>query len=186
VSATDPYPVLNRVVDLVRDGSRGRLAEFDSAPLAVYVTDAEGVITYFNQACVDFAGRSASVGQDRWCVSWKLFTDDGQFTPHDECPMAVAIKERRELRGLTAMAETPDGARRGFMAYPTPVLDEDGRLIGAVNILIGTEPATAADLRVQARRWRRLALSVDSETAAKLEALSRELENQARRITSAN
>lgn len=73
--------------------------------------------------------------------------------------------------------------RREFMAHPTPVLSEDGRLLGAVNILVGTEPVqSAADLRTQARRWRRLALSVDPATAEDLEALGGELERRADRM----
>jgi len=177
--APDIEALLSQATDLVRAGRHDKLADLDAALLAVYVTDGDGLITYYNKACVDFAGRSASLGEDRWCVTWKLFTDDGQFMPHDECPMAVAIKERREVRGLTAIAERPDGARLGFAPYPTPVLDEEGRLIGAVNILVGTQPPTAAELRGQARKWRRIALSVDPDTAAELEALSRELEIEA-------
>ena len=185
-AAPDLEVLLSEAADLVRTGRHERLADLDAAPLAVYVTDQDGVITYYNHACVDFAGRSASLGEDRWCVTWKLFTDDGHFLPHDQCPMAVAIRERREVRGLTAIAERPDGARLGFMPYPTPVLGDDGRLLGAVNILVGTTPLTAAELRAQARRWRRLALSVDPDTADELEALSGELERKASRIGSPN
>jgi hypothetical protein len=71
--------------------------------------------------------------------------------------------------------------------FTTPVLSEDGRLLGAVNILVRTSPvATAAELRAQARRWRRLALSVDPQTARELEALGSELERQADQLTRRN
>ena len=45
-------------------------------PAAIYTTDAEGRITFFNRACIDFAGRTPKIG-DMWCVTWKLFTPDG-------------------------------------------------------------------------------------------------------------
>jgi hypothetical protein len=59
----------------------------------------------------NFAGRTPAVGRDRWCVTWKPYTDEGEFLPHDECPMAVAIKTKFAVRGVTAVAERPDGTR---------------------------------------------------------------------------
>ena len=44
----------------------------------------------------------------------------GEFLPHDQCPMATALKEGRPIRGLTAVAKRPDGTRVVFMPYPTP------------------------------------------------------------------
>src|SRR5437763_5718703 len=73
-------------------------ALLDVLPAAVYVTDAEGRITYYNQAAVDLAGRNPELGTDEWCVSWKLFSSDGDPLPHDQCPMAVALKENRAVR----------------------------------------------------------------------------------------
>jgi PAS domain S-box-containing protein len=133
-------------------------AVLDQLPAPIYVTDAEGVVTYFNPSCVGFAGRTPAVGKDRWCVTWKLYTNDGQFLPHDRCPMADAIRERRPIRGVTAVAERPDGTRVNFMPYPTPLLSREGALIGAVNMLIDiTEDRQLEELRAQAARCRRLA-----------------------------
>jgi hypothetical protein len=50
--------------------------------------------------------------------------------------MAVAIQERRPVRGSEAIAERPDGTRVNFPPYPTPLFDEEGILIGAVNMFI--------------------------------------------------
>jgi PAS domain S-box-containing protein len=52
--------------------------------------------------------------------------------------MAIALKEKRAVRGLEAVAERPDGVRVPFTPYPTPIFDEDGTLIGAVNMLVDT------------------------------------------------
>jgi hypothetical protein len=54
----------------------------DELPAPIDVTDADGVITH-NPACLAFAGRVPAVGRDRWCVTWKLYTEDGAFLPHD-------------------------------------------------------------------------------------------------------
>jgi PAS domain-containing protein len=121
---------------MVRNGDHAQFLVLDLLPLAIYVTDADGFISYFNPTCIDFAGRQPAVGQDRWCVSWKLYTDNGQFLPHDECPMAVAIKTRQAVRGITAIAERPNGSRVSFLPFPTPVIDGNDELLGAVNILV--------------------------------------------------
>jgi len=108
----------------------------DALPAAVYTTDAAGRITFFNQAAVEFSGRRPELGSDRWCVSWRLFRPDGTPLPHDECPMAIALKEDRPIRGIGAIAERPDGTRVHFMPYPTPLHDSSGALVGAVSMLV--------------------------------------------------
>ena len=142
------------------------LLALDQLAAPIYVTDADGVVTYFNPACIGFAGRTPAVGKDRWCVTWKLYTDKGEALPHDQCPMAEAIQSHRTIRGVTAMAERPNGTRVAFMPFPTPLLDEDGTLIGAVNLLLDiTDLRQAAELRRQAVRCRRLAASTTSDGA---------------------
>ncbi|HEY9512880.1 MAG TPA: PAS domain S-box protein, partial [Rhodanobacter sp.] len=104
-------------------------------PMAIYTTDAAGKITFFNEAAVDFAGRQPVLGEE-WCVSWKLFQLDGTPLPHDQSPMAIAIREARAMHGEMGIIERPDGSRRIFAAHPTPLFDDDGSLIGAVNVLV--------------------------------------------------
>ena len=108
----------------------------DALPAAVYTTDAAGRITYYNEAAADLWGHRPALGSSEWCGSWKLFWPDGTPLPHDECPMAVALKEDRAVRGMEAAAERPDGTRVPFIPYPTPIHDETGKLVGAVNMLV--------------------------------------------------
>lgn len=107
----------------------------EALPAAVYTTDAQGRINFFNKAAVDLAGRTPQIG-DEWCVTWRLYRPDGSYLPHDECPMAIALKEARPIRGEEAVAERPDGTRIPFCPYPTPLHDTEGKLIGAVNMLV--------------------------------------------------
>jgi len=160
----------------------------DEIPVPVYVTDVDGVITRYNRACIDFAGRTPRVGQDSWCVTWKLYTEDGQALPHDQCPMAVAIREKRPVRGVAAVAERPDGTKRNFMPYPTPLLDRDGNLAGAVNIFIDvTDRRQAELLREQAARCLRLARWVsDRQTLSTLHSMAAQYEARARELEQSN
>jgi len=108
----------------------------EALPVAIYTTDAAGRITFYNRAAAELAGREPILGTDRWCVTWRLYNRDGSPLPHEQCPMAVALKENRPVRGAEAIAERPDGTRVAFMPYPTPLRDAAGRLIGAVNLLV--------------------------------------------------
>ena len=66
--------ILARTLDVLNNGDRSLLGALDElAP--IYVTDADGVITYYNPACIAFAGRVPALGRGRWCVTWKLFTE---------------------------------------------------------------------------------------------------------------
>lgn len=111
-------------------------ALLEALPAAIYTTDAKGRITFYNQAAVELSGRRPQLGSDEWCVTWRLYRPDGTPLPHDECPMAVALKEDRPVRGCEAVAERPDGTRVPFLPYPTPLHDAAGKLIGAVNMLV--------------------------------------------------
>jgi PAS domain S-box-containing protein len=68
---------------------------------------------------------------------------------HHQCPMAVALREKREIRGVEAMAERPDGSFVQFMPYPTPLFDSTGVLIGAVNMLVDISDRKRADIHAQ-------------------------------------
>jgi PAS domain S-box-containing protein len=160
--------------------------DLDDLPVALYATDAQGVITFYNKACIDFSGRTPIAGHDRWCVTWKLFTDKGDPLPHDQCSMAVAIQEKRAVRGVTAVAERPDGRRVAFAPYPTPLFDSAGELVGAVNLLIDiTDAREEAHLREQAWRCRRLVHMIgDAPTIRALQKLAIDYEKKASEIRS--
>jgi PAS domain S-box-containing protein len=158
-----------RAVEGEPDGFRAMLNDI---PAAIYVADVEGTVTYFNDACIAAVGRQPQVGIDKWCVSWKLYTPDGEDLPHEECPMAVAIKEGREIRGVEIVAERPDGSRARLVPYPTPFLDREGMLCGAINLLVDvTEQHKAAFFETRAEQCRRLATAVDDPHAAEMLAL---------------
>ncbi|WP_441999164.1 PAS domain-containing protein [Microvirga sp. 2TAF3] len=108
----------------------------EALPAAVYVTDAVGFITYYNEAAVALWGRRPVLGQDRWCGSWRIYRPDGTALPHEDCPMAIALRENKEVRNVDAIAERPDGTWVHFMPFATPLRDASDTLIGAVNVLI--------------------------------------------------
>ena len=133
----------------------------DALPAALYVTDAAGRIIYFNEAAAALWGCRPKLHSDHWCGSWRLFWPDGRPLPHDQCPMAMALKQGRPNRGHEAIAERPDGTRVPFLAFPTPFHDASGALIGAINMLVDLSEHQRAE-----RISRRLASIVESSDDA--------------------
>jgi len=108
----------------------------DAVPVAIYMTDAHGRLTYFNPAAAKLSGRSPEIGTDQWCVTWKIFLSDGTPLRHDQCPMAVALTGGEAPAGMECMAERPDGTRFWFTPYPAVLRDAEGRVVGGINVLI--------------------------------------------------
>lgn len=133
--------VAQRTADL--EASAGRLRESEARyrqlvhtlPVAVYACDTEGRITLYNQAAADLWGRSPEVGQDRWCGAARAFAFDGTPILLDDCPMAVAVRTGRGLRGPEMFIERPDGARRTVIPHIDVVRDAAGAVTGAINMV---------------------------------------------------
>ena len=155
-----PEELLSTALSAFENGS-GCAAVLDRLPVPVYTTDDHGSVTYWNQACVDFAGREPQLGRDRWCVSWQLYTMNGERLPHDQCPMAKAIKDKKPIRNEIAIALRPNGTRVAFRPYPTPLFDDEGNLSGAINLLVDISEEQSEALKEQAARCRRLARSTN-------------------------
>ncbi len=125
-----------RAEEALRESDRRFRQMIDALPAAIYTTDDQGRLTHFNQAAIEFSGRMPELGTDKWCVSWKLYRPDGTPLPLDECPMAIALKEGRILRGAEIIAEQPNGKRIWITPYPTRLHDSDGRVLGGINMLV--------------------------------------------------
>ncbi len=142
---------------------------------AVYSTDDNGLITFYNKAAAELWGREPEIGKDLWCGSWKIFTTTGEVLPLDNCPMAIALREGREVRGAEIIVERPDGSRRNVAPFPRPVFDEKGILTGAVNMLVDiTDIREAeAELRRKEENSRQLVASLEKSAEKQAEELLR-------------
>jgi PAS domain S-box-containing protein len=136
----------------------------EALPAAVYMTDAEGHLTFFNEAAAALWGCRPELGTSKFCGSWKLYWPDGTPLPHDECPMALALRQRRPNRGMETVAERPDGTRVPFIPHPTPLFDECGRLMGAVNLLVDISERRRAEADL-AEREAQLAVFIERAPA---------------------
>lgn len=139
-----------RAEEMVRESEQRLRQVLEALPAAVYTTDAAGRVNFYNQAAVELSGRQPNLDTDEWCVTWRLCDPDGRPLPHDQCPMATALKEDRPVRGQEMLVERPDGTTASVIPYPTPLHDAAGALIGAVNMFVDITERKHAEARQKA------------------------------------
>jgi PAS domain S-box-containing protein len=126
-----------RLVRSALQQSERQLREtLDALPVAVYTTDAQGRLTHYNPAAVEFSGEEPALGTDSWCANWKFFRQDGSVLPREHCPMHVALRGGAIEDGIEITAERTDGTKRTFKLYPRPIRDAAGAMAGCVNMLV--------------------------------------------------
>jgi PAS domain S-box-containing protein len=156
---------LKAIVDLGHGPAQVCQEILEALPVAIYFTDAEGHLTYYNSAATKLSGHVPQLGVDQWCVTWKIFRADGTLLPHDECPMAVALKGMDVAEGAEYVAERPDGSRFWFIPYPAALRDAQGNITGGVNLLVDISDRKLAQ-RTAGRESRLLSAIVDSSDDA--------------------
>ena len=120
----------------------------ESLPTAAYTCDPEGLITYYNARAAELWGRTPKLNDpaDRFCGSFKLASADGKPVPHDQCWMALALRDDRPYHGEEVVIERPNGDRVTALANASPIHDASGALSGAVNVIIDITQLRQADL----------------------------------------
>jgi PAS domain S-box-containing protein len=106
-------------------------------PAGLYTVEATtGAITYFNDHAARIWGRAPRLNdsEERFCGSYKVYLPDGRFVPRDETPMAIALREGRSFRNTEAIVERPDGSRVTVLVNIDPLYDDQGRIVGAINV----------------------------------------------------
>lgn len=90
----------------------------EALPAALYTTDADGRITFFNEAAAELCGRRPFLGDDAWSIGSKLYWPDGKPIAQEECPTALALKTDKPVRGTEEIVERPDGTRIPVIRFP--------------------------------------------------------------------
>jgi len=128
----------------LRESERNYRDLVETLPAAVYTCDLEGRLTLYNEAARELWGAAPVIGKTRWGGSVRMHFPDGRNLPLDQCATTIAIEEDRQLNE-EAIVERPDGTRRHVLAYPRPLRDAEGRVTGAINILVDITARKDAD-----------------------------------------
>jgi PAS domain S-box-containing protein len=118
-------------------------------PEAVYTCDEDGFIKLYNKAAVELWGREPVTGKDLWCGFRKIFNTDGTDLPPDTCPMAICLKEGMPVHGREMMVQRPDESFRQVLSYPTPLFNTEGKLTGAINMMIDVTSKKEKEILIQ-------------------------------------
>ena len=132
-------------------------------PTAVYTVDDQGLLTFYNDAAAELWGRRPELGVTRWTGAWKMLSADGTELPPECCAVAVCVREGRPVRNAKGVTIRPDGASIVVQPFATPLIDGEGRLVGAVNMLIDIsrqeEEAGARERLIEELKQSRAALT---------------------------
>jgi PAS domain S-box-containing protein len=146
-----------RLAEVLGENEERLRGLLSALPVAVYTTDCDGRITFYNEAAAELWGRRPELNKDMWCGSYRILRpEDGAPMPLDQCPMAVTLNEGRSVRGEEILIERPDGSRSRVLPHPEPLRDASGTLIGAVNMLadVTSHKRTEEELRKSEARFR--------------------------------
>lgn len=137
--------------DLTNDRAdgRGARAMLEALPAAVYTTDADGYLTFYNEAAAALWGHRPELRKARYSGAFKLCAADGMPITNAEGSLARALRERRPIRGIEGIVERPDGTRVNVLPFPTPLFDSDGKLVGAVNMVVDITERKRAEQRLR-------------------------------------
>jgi PAS domain S-box-containing protein len=133
---------------------------FDLVPVAVYVCDADGIIREYNRRASELWGcePGGNGKRPRFCGSYKIYYPDGRYMPHEECPMARALRgEKLKAEDLEIIIERPDGERRHVIPAPRILTNIHGKITGAINSLFDITEHKRAEVAAM-----RLAAAVQS------------------------
>jgi PAS domain S-box-containing protein len=143
--------VLHDVTDQVRDREAlGELAAERTAVLSniadgVIIVDSAGRITFVNEAAARIHGvHHIGVSPEEWSEKYNLLTLDGDPYPPDELPLARAFLNQETVRDAEWLIRRPDGVVVHAQGSAAPVVEPNGRTVGAV--------LTVRDVSEQRRR----------------------------------
>jgi len=107
----------------------------EAMPVAVYVCDKSGLIQSYNKSAQELWGREPKLGDtsERYCGSLRLYSPDGKLLSHEKSKMEEVLRTGVPAHDWEVVVERPDGSRITALANISPLRNDEGELIGAVN-----------------------------------------------------
>src|SRR5688572_10879152 len=102
-----PVPVSGPGQVGMREGEDDFRRLLETLPAGAYTCDRDGLITFYNARAEELWGRAPALHDpvDRYCGSFKLFDVAGEPIAHENCWMALALRERRDFSGRETVIE---------------------------------------------------------------------------------
>ena len=126
-------------------------------PVAVYVCDAAGVITHYNEKAVELWGRAPQPGEtgETFYRSFRFYYADGSAMPYHETPAAGCLTDGLHRKDAEIIIEKPDLSRIMLRVNIAFIKDEGGNTVGVVNCF--------DDITENEKKFRDLAASLEKK-----------------------
>jgi PAS domain S-box-containing protein len=107
----------------------------DLLPVAVYVCEKSGIITYYNKLAAQLWGREPKCGDsdERFSGALRVYRSDGTFMPHHETFMAEVLHNGVSVQDQEVIIERPDESGVNVLLNIVPIKNSAGELTGAIN-----------------------------------------------------
>jgi len=158
--------LLAQRAEKARRDSEARLsAVFDSLPVGIGVTDADGAIVLANQAMERYMPTRVLPSRDaRRHASWTVFGTDGIPVGPDHYPGARALRGERVVPGVEALYREDGGSETWTHIASVPIRDDAGAIMGQVSVVTDIDKVkrTEAALRLSEDKYRSLFEQMDA------------------------
>jgi PAS domain S-box-containing protein len=150
ITSIQDVTALKQAEDQLRDRGHAQRELLEALPVAVCTTDAEGRLSFFNQAAVELWGHRPALGGEPFAADWRERSAEGAEIAPGDCAVAMALRQQRALTEVAGQVRRPDGRRIPVLGFPTPLRDASGAITGAVNMLVDISASKRAENRQKA------------------------------------
>jgi PAS domain S-box-containing protein len=119
----------------------------EDSPLAIYTSDQDGRLTYFNPAAVQLWGRVPVMGEDFWSGPWRIHFPDGRPMNLSDSPMAKALHQIARFENQEIVIERPDQTFKRLLVYAIPTFDDQGTFSGTQNTFVDITAKTSYETK---------------------------------------
>lgn len=119
----------------------------EDSPLAIYTSDQDGRLTYFNPAAVQLWGRAPVMGEDFWSGPWRIHFPDGRPMNLSDSPMAKALHQIARFENQEIVIERPDQTFKRLLVFAIPTFDDQGTFSGTQNTFVDITTKTSYETK---------------------------------------
>jgi len=116
------------------DAAFRRAQFFERLPVACYACDCAGAITDYNRRAVELWGREPRA-DDRFTAALRILDPQGEPIAPEATAIALLLRFGLAQRNKELVIVRPDGRRITALSNAAPLVDENGKTIGAIDVL---------------------------------------------------